>query len=141
MSEKNFNNGKVFFNYSDVWFLEEPDIKNNPDCIATLSKDEGNLINIVTFETEASIKEFKPLMEDMLKEDGGLILSSEIVEINNKSVIKLHANMSLPEINFDIRSFVFIEDSQIYIFELRTIDDSTNIVEDINNLVESFKIL
>ncbi|MDL2246388.1 hypothetical protein LJB96_02090 [Methanobrevibacter sp. OttesenSCG-928-K11] len=141
MTNKNFNNGEIFFDYSDNWFLEDPDTKNNPDCIATLSKNENNLINVVTFETEASLKEFKPLMEDMLKEDGALIISSNIIEINDKSAIKLHANMTLPEINFNIRTFVFIEDFQIYIFELRTADDSETAVEDINNIAESFKIL
>lgn len=136
-----FNNGKIIFDYPDSWNLEEADTLNNPDCIATLSKGEENLINIVQFPTSALLKEFKDIMEDMISEEGGVIISSDIIKINEKNAIKLYANIDTPEINFDIHTFVFIEDNEIYIFELRTVENFNTSVEEFSTLVNSFKIL
>jgi hypothetical protein len=55
--------------------------------------------------------------------------------------IKLHANMDMPEINFDIHTYVFIENRNIYIFELRTLDISGESEREFKNIIETFKII
>ena len=46
---RTFNTGKITFEYPNSWEVEKADILSNPDCIATLSKDQDNLINAVMF--------------------------------------------------------------------------------------------
>ena len=46
---KTFNTGKITFEYPSNWEVEKADILSNPDCIATLSKGQDNLINAVHF--------------------------------------------------------------------------------------------
>ena len=45
------------------------------------------------------------------------------------------------EINFDIHTYVFIENGEIYIFELRTLDVSGESERQFKNIIQSFKIL
>lgn len=80
-------------------------------------------------------------MEDAISDDGGIILASDFVRIADLDSIKLHANMDTPEINFDIHTYVFIENGDIYIFELRTLDVSGESEREFRNIIESFKIL
>lgn len=138
---RTFNTGKITFNYPNSWEVEKADILSNPDCIATLSKGQDNLINAVMFPTATNLDDYKILMEDMISDDGGVILASDFVQIAEKDAIKLHANMDTPELNFDIHTYVFIEFGNIYIFELRTLDVSGESEREFENMMDSFEIL
>lgn len=138
---KTFNTGKITFNYPATWEAEKADILSNPDCIATLSKGQDNLINAVMFPTATNLDDYKIFMEDALSDDGGVILASDFVEIAGKNAIKLHANMDTPEINFDIHTYVFIEYGDIYIFEMRTLDVSGESEREFKNIISTFEIL
>ncbi len=138
---KTFNNNKITFKFPSVWEVEKVNIQNNSDCVATVAKGETNLLNVVQFPTATTIEEFKPHMEDMFTEDGGVILSSEIIEIASKQAIYMHGNIDTVEINFDIHSFVFIENKNIYFFEFRTLDVTNETIEEFKNIVNTFEIL
>ena len=138
---KTFNTGKVSFEYPTNWEVEKADILSNPDCIATLSKGQDNLINAVMFPTATNLDDYKIFMEDALSEDGGVILASDFVEIAGMDAIKLHANMDTPEINFDIHTYVFIENGEIFIFEMRTLDVSGESEREFKDIISTFKIL
>ena len=138
---KTFNTGKVSFEYPTNWEVEKADILSNPDCIATLSKGQDNLINAVMFPTATNLDDYKIFMEDALSDDGGVILASDFVEIAGMDAIKLHANMDTPEINFDIHTYVFIENGEIFIFEMRTLDVSGESEREFKDIVSTFKIL
>ena len=137
---RTFNNGKITFQYPDSWEVEKADILSNPDCIATLSKGQENLINAVMFPTATNLDDYKVFMEDAISDDGGVIFSSDFIKIADKDAIKLHANMDTPELNFDIHTYVFIENKDIYIFELRTLDISGESEREFKNMIESFII-
>ena len=138
---KTFNTGKVSFEYLTSWEVEKADILSNPDCIATLSKGQDNLINAVMFPTATNLEDYKIFMEDALSDDGGVILASDFVEIAGMDAIKLHANMDTPEINFDIHTYVFIENGEIFIFEMRTLDVSGESESEFKDIISTFKIL
>lgn len=138
---RTFNSGKITFTYPDAWEVEKADILNNPDCIATLSKGHDNLLNAVMFPTATNLDDYKIFMENAISDDGGVILASDFVEIAGKDAIKLHANMDTPDINFDIHTYVFIEQKTIYIFELRTLDISGESESEFRNMIGSFEIL
>ena len=138
---RTFNSGKISFKYPDSWEVEKADILSNPDCIATLSKGEDNLINAVMFPTATNLDDYKVFMEDAISDDGGVIIASDFTRIADFDAIKLHANMDTPEINFDIHTYVFIESGNIYIFELRTLDVSGEAEREFKNIISSFKIL
>ena len=137
---KTFRTGNITFQYPDTWEAEKADILSNPDCIATLSKGEDNLINAVMFPTATNLDDYKVFMEDAISDDGGVILASDFTQIAGKDAIKLHANMDTPEINFDIHTYVFIENKIIYIFELRTLDISGESEGELTGIVGSFEI-
>jgi len=111
-----FNTGKITFEYPDTWEVEKADILSNPDCISTLSKGQNNLINAVMFPTATTLDDYKIFMEDAISDDGGVILASDFIQIAGLDAIKLHANMDTPDINFDMHTYVFIENKIIYIF-------------------------
>ncbi|WP_297827153.1 PsbP-related protein [uncultured Methanobrevibacter sp.] len=138
---RTFNSGKITFKYPEDWEVEKADILSNPDCIATLSKGQDNLINAVMFPTATTLDDYKIFMEDAISDDGGVILASDFVEIAGMDAIKLHANMDTPELNFDIHTYVFIEKRNIYIFELRTLDISGESERQFKNIIDSFKII
>ena len=138
---KTFNTGFITFEYPNVWEVEKADILSNPDCIATLSKGEDNLINAVMFPTATNLDDYKIFMEDAISDDGGVILASDFIQIADMDAINLHANMDTPEINFDIHTYVFIEKGNIYIFELRTLDVSGESEREFKNIVSSLRIL
>ena len=138
---RTFTTGKITFEYPSGWEVEKADILSNPDCIATLSKGQDNLINAVMFPTATNLDDYKIFMEDAISDDGGVIIASDFVRIADLDSIKLHANMDTPEINFDIHTYVFIEKGDIYIFELRTLDVSGESEREFRNIIESFKIL
>ena len=138
---KTFNSGNISFEYPAVWEVEKADILSNPDCIATLSKGEDNLINAVMFPTATNLDDYKIFMEDAISDDGGVILASDFIQIADMDAIKLHANMDTPVINFDIHTYVFIEKGNIYIFELRTLDVSGESERELKNIISSLKIL
>ena len=140
METKLFQSGNVSFEYIDTWELEKADTFSNPDCIATLSKGETNLLNVVAFPTETNLDSYKEFMEKCIVDDGGVILSSEFIQIASMDAIKLHGNIKTPDITFDIHTYVFIEDENIYIFELRTVDYSSEVINEYANLIESFKL-
>lgn len=140
METKLFQSGNVSFEYIDTWELEKADTFSNPDCIATLSKGETNLLNVVAFPTETNLDSYKEFMEKCIVDDGGVILSSEFIQIASMDAIKLHGNIKTPDITFDIHTYVFIEDGNIYIFELRTVDYSSGVINEYANLIESFKL-
>ena len=133
---RTFNTGKITFEYPNEWEVEKADILSNPDCIATLSKGQDNLINAVMFPTATNLDDYKIFMEDAISDDGGVIISSDFVQIAGKDAIKLHANMDTPEINFDIHTYVFIEKGDIFIFELRTLDVSGEAERQFNVIVK-----
>lgn len=137
---RTFNASKFIFNYPDEWEVEKADILANPDCVATLSKGNDNLINAVMFPTATNLEEYKVFMEDALTDDGGVIIASDFVKIADLNAIKLHANMDTPDINFDIHTYVFIEKGNIYIFELRTLDVSGESERQFKHMLESFRI-
>lgn len=138
---RTFNTGKITFEYPSTWEVEKADILSNPDCIATLSKGQENLINAVMFPTATNLDDYKVFMEDVISDDGGVILASDFTQIAGKDAIKLHANMDTPEINFDIHTYVFIEEKNIYIFELRTLDISGEAEREFKDIIDSFEIL
>ena len=138
---RTFNTGNITFQYPETWEVEKADILSNPDCIATLSKGQDNLINAVMFPTATTLDDYKVFMEDVISDDGGVILASDFTQIAEKDAIKLHANMDTPEINFDIHTYVFIEKGDIYIFELRTLDVSGESERKKKNIISSFEIL
>lgn len=138
---KIFNTGKITFEYPVSWEVEKADILSNPDCIATLSKGQDNLINAVMFPTATNLDDYKIFMEDALTDDGGVILASDFVRIADMDAIKLHANMDTPEINFDIHTYVFIENGEIFIFEMRTLDVSGESEREFKDIISTFKIL
>lgn len=138
---KTFNAGHITFEYPDEWEAEKADILSNPDCIATLSKGNDNLINAVMFPTATNLDDYKIFMENAISDDGGVILASDFTRIADMDAIKLHANMDTPEINFDIHTYVFIEKGNIYIFELRTLDVSGESEGEFRDIVSSLKIL
>ncbi len=113
---KTFRAGNITFQYPISWEVEKADILSNPDCIATLSKGEDNLINAVMFPTATNLDDYKVFMEDAISDDGGVILASDFTKIAGKDAIKLHANMDTPEINFDIHTYVLIENNVINMF-------------------------
>ena len=137
---KTFRAGNITFQYPISWEVEKADILSNPDCIATLSKGEDNLINAVMFPTATNLDDYKVFMEDASSDDGGVILASDFTKIAGKDAIKLHANMDTPEINFDIHTYVLIENRVIYIFELRTLDISGESEGELTSIVDSLKI-
>lgn len=137
---KTFKTGKITFQYPNNWEVEKADILSNPDCIATLSKGNDNLINAVMFPTATNLDDYKIFMEDSISDDGGVILASDFTQIAGRDAIKLHANIDTPEINFDIHTYVFIEEKNIYIFELRTLDISGESESEFKSIVDSFKI-
>lgn len=137
---KTFKAGNITFQYPVSWEVEKADILSNPDCIATLSKGEDNLINAVMFPTATNLDDYKVFMEDAISDDGGVILASDFTQIAGKDAIKLHANMDTPEINFDIHTYVLIENRVIYIFELRTLDISGESEGELTSIVDSLKI-
>ena len=138
---KTYNTGKITFEYPSSWEVEKADILSNPDCIATLSKGQDNLINAVMFPTATNLDDYKIFMENALSDDGGVILASDFVRIADKDAIKLHANMDTPEINFDIHTYVFIENGEIFIFEMRTLDVSGESEREFKNMISTFEIL
>ena len=138
---RKFNTGKITFKYPSAWEVEKADILSNPDCIATLSKGNDNLINAVMFPTATNFDDYKVFMENAISDDGGVILSSDFTQIAGRDAVKLHANMDTPEINFDIHTYVFIENKNIYIFELRTLDVSGESESEFNNIISTFEIL
>ena len=137
---RTFNDSKFIFNYPDDWEVEKADILSNPDCVATLSKGNDNLINVVMFPTATNLEDYKVFMEDSISDDGGVIIASDFVKIAEMDAINLHANMDTPEINFDIHTYVFIENGNIFIFELRTLDISGESEREFKHMLESFKI-
>lgn len=141
MTMKTYNTGKITFEYPSSWEVEKADILSNPDCIATLSKGSDNLINAVMFPTATNLDDYKIFMENALSDDGGVILASDFVQIADKDAIKLHANMDTPEINFDIHTYVFIENGEIFIFEMRTLDVSGESEREFKNMISTFEIL
>ena len=137
---KTFKTGKITFQYPDNWEAEKADTLSNPDCIATLSKGQDNLINVVMFPTATNLDDYKIFMENAISDDGGDIFASDFTQIAGRDAIKLHANMDTPEINFDIHTYVFIEEKTIFIFELRTLDISGESEGEFKNIVDSFEI-
>ena len=138
---RKFNSRFITFEYPDAWEVEKADILSNPDCIATMSKGEDNLINAVMFPTATNLDDYKIFMEDAISDDGGVILDSDFTQIADMDAIRLHANMDTPEINFDIHTYVFVEKGNIYIFELRTLDVSGESEREFKNMISSLKIL
>lgn len=136
---RTFNTGKITFEYPVTWEVEKADVLSNPDCIATLSKGQDNLLNAVSFPTATNLDDYKIFMEDVISDEGGVILSSDFVQIADKDAIKVHANMDTPEINFDIHTYVFIENKEIYIFELRTLDVTGESEREFKNIISSLK--
>lgn len=133
------SNEKLSFKYNDKWELEEVPLDNNPDCIATLSYEDGSLLNVIAFQSEMpSLEDFKEIIEESLLNDNAQIISSEIANVGKRSTIQVHSKISIPEIDFDMFSVVFLEDSFIYIFELRTVSD---IVSEFMKIVKTFEIL
>ena len=49
--------------------------------------------------------------------------------------------MDTPEINFDIHTYVFIENGEIFIFEMRTLDVSGESEREFKDIISTFKIL
>lgn len=137
---KKFENNNILFEFPDDWNAEKADVLSNPDCVATLSKGETTLLNVVKFPTNTDLEEFKPNMENMFEEDGGVILDSYLTNIANKTAIYLHGNIDTVDINFDIHSFVFVENKIIYFFEFRTLEVSEEIIKEFNEIVNSFEI-
>ena len=88
---RTFNTGKITFKYPDDWEVEKADILSNPDCIATLSKGQDNLINAVMFPTHTNLDDYKIFMEDAISDDGGVIIASDFVQIADKDALNLPA--------------------------------------------------
>ena len=133
------SNEKLSFKYSDEWELEEVPLDNNPDCIATLSYSDGSLLNVIAFQSEMpSLEDFKEVIQESLLNDNAQIVSSEIANVGKRSTLQIHSRTSIPEIDFEMFSVVFLEDGYVYIFELRTISD---IVSKFMKIVRTFEIL
>ena len=131
------SNEKLSFKYSDEWELEE--VPNNPDCIATLSYEDGSLLNVIAFQSEMpSLEDFKEIIEESLLNDNAQIVSSEIANVGKRKSIQTHSRISIPEIDFEMFSVVFLEDGFVYIFELRTVSD---IVSKFMEIVRTFEII
>ena len=56
---KIFKNNNIKFEFPDVWDVGKADVLNNPDCVATLSKGETTLLNVVKFPTNTNLEEYK----------------------------------------------------------------------------------
>lgn len=133
------SNEKLSFKYSDEWELEEVPLESNPDCVATLSYVDGSLLNVIAFQSEMpSLEEFKEIIEESLLNDNAQIVSSEIANVGKRPSIQTHSKISIPEIDFEMFSVVFLEDGFTYIFELRTISD---IVSKFMEIVRTFEVL
>ena len=133
------SNEKLSFKYSDEWELEEVPLENSPDCIATLSYEDGSLLNVIAFQSEMpSLDDFKEIIEESLLNDNAEIISSEIANVGKMPTIQIHSRISIPEIDFEMFSVVFLEDGFVYIFELRTVSD---IVSKFMEIVRTFEIL
>ena len=141
MGYRVFKNSKITFKYSETWEKEQPDTFNNPDCVATLSKGDDSLLNVVMFPTNTNLEDFKLKMEDMITDDGGVILESDFVSIANEDAIHVVAKMSNPDIIYEIYTYVFIINNIIYIFELRTVNPNQELLDEYKTLIDSFKIL
>ena len=112
---------------------------NNPDCIATLSYEDGSLLNVIAFQSEMpSLEDFKEIIEESLLNDNAQIVSSEIANVGKRKSIQTHSRISIPEIDFEMFSVVFLEDGFVYIFELRTVSD---IVSKFMEIVRTFEII
>ena len=132
-------NEKLSFKYSDKWELDDVPDQSNPDCVATLTYEDGSILNVIAFPSQMpSLAEFREIIQLSLLDDGAEIISSEIDEIGEFSAIKIHSKISIPEISFDMYSVVFLEDEFIYIFELRAISD---IVDEFKEIISSFRII
>ena len=119
--------------------MEEVPLENNPDCIATLSYEDGSLLNVIAFQSEMpSLGDFKEIIEESLLNDNAEIISSEIANVGKRPTIQIHSKISIPEIDFEMFSVVFLEDGFVYIFELRTVSD---IVSKFMEIVRTFEIL
>ena len=140
METRLFQSGNLSFEYLDSWEVEKANTSNNPDCIATLSKGEKNLLNLVAFPTHTNLEDYKEFMEKCIVDDGGVILDSDFTNVASMDAIKLHGNIKTPEITFDIHTYVFIENGNIYIFELRTVDYSYDVIKEYDDLISSFKL-
>ena len=140
MSDLNIcSNEKLSFKYSDEWELEAIPLDSNPDCIATLSYLDGSLLNVIAFESQMpSLDAFKEIIEESLLNDNAQIISSEIANVGKRSSIQTHSKISIPEIDFEMFSVVFLEDCFVYIFELRTV---SGIVSKFMEIVRTFEIL
>ncbi|MBQ6813218.1 MAG: hypothetical protein IJP12_01130 [Methanobrevibacter sp.] len=133
------SNEKLSFKYSDKWELESIPLENNPDCIATLSYEDGSLLNVIAFPSELeSLEVFKEVVEASLINDGAQIISSDIANVNKRSSIQIHSKVTTPEIDFQMFSVIFLEDGFLYIFELRAVSD---IVSEFMAIVKTFEIL
>lgn len=134
----NCSNEKLSFKYSDEWELEELPLDNNPDCIATLSHADGSLLNVIAFQSEMpSLEAFKEIIEESLLNDNAQIVSSQIANVGKRPTIQIHSRISIPEIDFEMFSVVFLEDGYVYIFELRTV---SGIVSKFMEIVRTFEI-
>ena len=133
------SNEKLSFKYSDEWELEEIPLDNNPDCIATLSYEDGSLLNVIAFQSEMpSLDAFKEIIEESLLNDNAEIVTSQIANVGKRQSIQIHSRISIPEIDFEMFSVVFLENGFVYIFELRTIND---IVSKFMEIVRTAEIL
>ncbi len=141
MEYKTFKNSKISFKYSVSWEKEHPDTFNNPDCIATLSKGDENLLNVVMFPTHTTLDDFKIKMEDMITDDGGILIESDFVSVEGKDAIRTVAEIHTPDIIFEIYTYVFIIANNIYIFELRTTEPKNDVLKEYDALINSFEIL
>ena len=99
------SNEKLSFKYNDKWELEAIPLENNPDCIATLSYEDGSLLNVIAFPSELeSLDIFKEVVEASLRDDGAEIVSSEIANVNKRPSIQIHSKVTTPEISFQMFS-------------------------------------
>ena len=76
---RTFNTGRITFQYPDSWEVEKADILSNPDCIATLSKGQDNLINAVMFPTATNLEDYKLFMEDAISDDLLILLKLQVM--------------------------------------------------------------
>ncbi|WP_295616524.1 hypothetical protein [uncultured Methanobrevibacter sp.] len=133
------SNEKFSFKYNEEWELEDVPLDNNPDCLATLSYIDGSLLNVIAFQSEMpSLDAFKEIIEESILNDNNEIVASEIANVGKRQSIQIHSKISIPEIDFEMFSVVFLEDGFVYIFELRTVSD---IVSKFMEIVRTFEIL
>ena len=98
-----------------------------------------SLLNVIAFQSEMpSLDDFKEIIEESLLNDNAEIISSEIANVGKRLTIQIHSRISIPEIDFEMFSVVFLEDGFVYIFELRTVSD---IVSKFMEIVRTFEIL